>query len=151
MMQNGFVKDFQYEPETFILSEPVYVHHEYQDKTAKGKVKIVSKDYHVLHGMNYTPDFKIVFEKVPECMKKNPYIRDNVWWIDTKGSYNGKNNQSAITFPLKAKILWEKHGILVEKFVPKAAFKKYGVPNRYLYTDITLEKRRIPFPVKEIR
>lgn len=146
LKDKGFVDSIEYEPETFILTEPVYVEVQEQLKT-----KTKTKQQFLMHGSEYTPDFKITFNTIPDCLKNNLFIQNNIWRIDVKGTFTGLHNNSAITFPLTSKFLYYRYGILVEKFIPVKQFAKLGTPLRYLKTDGGEKTRKINFAIKEIR
>lgn len=59
--------------------------------------------------------------------------------VDVKGSFAGANNISAVTFPLKQKLLFCEENIYVEKVIPvqgkKSLFNATFFPERYFYTD----------------
>ena len=52
-------------------------------------------------------------------------------WIDVKGTFAGKNNLSASTFPIKQKMMMHLHGIYVQKIVIPEFFKTTFTPEKY--------------------
>jgi len=68
--------------------------------------------------------------------------------IDVKGSFAGKNNTSAITFPLKQKWMMQKYDIYVQKIIPISTVKGQGrglfvdtfTPVKYLLTPTGKER-----------
>ena len=149
LMDKGYVSKFEYEAYTFTLTEPV-VKIITEVKQLKNSTKEVLKRKTLLHGCSYTPDFRIEFIKIPDCLINNLFITDNIWWIDVKGSFNGLHNTSAATFPLASKFLYDKHNILVQKFVPGIEFAKTFTPERFLSTDKETKERKIKWEIKKL-
>lgn len=113
----GFVVDWHYQPETFVLSErKAYAPH--------GSSKFL------LHPQKYTPDFFVKFEKkfndaFPDVVvydQSDFMMRVDKWgaYFDIKGLFGrGMNNSSAYTFPVLQKWLYDKHHIFVNKVVAR--------------------------------
>lgn len=149
MKEAGFVEDYFYEPTTFLLCEKVVK--EYTEIIElKTKTKVNNKQITLLQDLQYTPDFKVVFRKIPGFFEKNFFIQNNVWWVDCKGSFIGRNNNSAITFPLNQKFMYYRHGILVEKIIPQKLFKTSFTPKRYIRTDGDTRLRKINWKIKNV-
>jgi len=67
-------------------------------------------------------------------------------YIDVKGTFAGVNNNSAATFPLKQKLMWDKYKIYVQKLLvkgPNSVFKKTFTPLRYILSDEGTSPRRM--------
>ena len=135
--------DWKYHPKTFTLAESQYVT-QTTTKQLKTKVKVTTKEKSILQGVEYTPDFTLkvtprFYEVFPNMV--NYFMKpekDGTIWIDTKGGFSGPHNNSAITFPIKQKWLYQKTGIYVQKLIPKTFFKKNWVP---LEAALTPKKR----------
>jgi len=56
--------------------------------------------------------------------------------VDTKGGFAGLNNNSAITFPIKQKLLWHKKEIYAQKIIPRDWFAKTWIPKKCLITKL---------------
>jgi len=122
---NGSIKSFQYHPYPITLSERVSIKVEKQLKT---KTKIVDK--FLLHPHTYTPDFIIEFLKPFEDTFKDKLrlTFNGSCYIDVKPKFAGVHNNSAVTFPITRKWLWNKHKIFVNVAVPETWFKHTFVP-----------------------
>lgn len=134
--KHELVSDIEYHSKTFILSEkieyPKVIH-------LKTKDKIIYPT--LLNGCTYTPDFqfKIHSDVIREHIKKlHTVVYDKVI-VDTKGSFGSSKNTAHATFPIKAKWMFQKHGLYIEKVVPGKLFKKTWVPEAARYT----EKKKI--------
>lgn len=154
LKEAGFVSNWWYEPSTFILTTPVTkeVRKEIKLKT---KIKTIVSNKVLMSGSDYTPDFLVQFKHLPPFLMDNLFITkaDNGslnWWVDTKGSFNGRNNNSAITFPLKQKMLYYTQGILVEKIIPGKLFANTFTPEKYLTTPTGKEKK-IKWTLKKLK
>ena len=129
----GIVKDFEYQPKEFLLTE------KFKYVPAFGNPK--QKEKHLLADHVYTADFRIVFNKL-HGERLSEYFKipveaidangDAIVWIDVKGGYNkfaGDRN-----FSIHQKMVWDKYRIYVQKVVPEEMFKKMGVPEAAKYT-----------------
>ena len=127
------VKDFEYQPKEFLLTE------KFKYVPAFGNPK--QKEKHLLADHVYTADFKITFdkqfgEKLSEYFKIPIEAIDAngnaVVYMDVKGGFNkfgGDRN-----FSIHQKMVWDKYRIYVQKVVPEEMFKKLGVPEAAKYT-----------------
>lgn len=139
LKKEGFVSEYWYEPETFVLSEKV-VEKFKSIKHLKNKTKEEIKEKTILNGHVYTPDFKILFKEIPYFLKDKYRIVDNIWWVDVKGTFNRHGGDRV--FPINAKWLYQKHSILVEKIIPEELFKKTFTPLFYFKTDVSKKERK---------
>lgn len=151
--KKGWVTDWTAQPKTFVLMEdPVYetitvVSH------LKTKKKVVSKKQRILEPVVYTPDFKF---KVTEAFRLifgdvfHKPDKDGFIWVDVKGSFHGKNNTSAETFPIKQKWLYCTTGLFVQKLVPLPFFKKTWLPYEASLTAVKrdTQKKYLDNPTK---
>lgn len=138
-----------------------------------GKRKLKAK--HLLNDVTYRADFEIVWRREaegrffdtitsePKSVWKDCPFRANrhiflpsaeenpVSLIDVKGGFKGIHNNSAITFPIISKLLWNTTGWYVNKIIPKELFEKSFTPMRYFYTDSgdSVRKRTWKFKVLE--
>lgn len=160
LLSAGIVIQWSYHPKPFILSErTVRVYNKIL------KTKITSKDSVILNDHQYQADFLIHWNPEWKCKifmnihELDGYHKDfafiankssNFSVIDVKGSFAGLHNNSAVTFPLDQKWVWQKYGIYVQKIVPDALFKETFTPARYLLTDQSGKARKIKFQVRTI-
>ena len=130
----GIVEKWEYQPESFILSEPIKKLVEVKLKT---KVKQVEKS--LLQGHKYTADFKIWFTdsilNYDTKLKSIVILKKNIIFIDIKGGFNSFGSHS--NFSVESKWVWEKYGILVEKVISDKWFKNTWVPENVRYTPKT--------------
>ena len=122
---NGIVKSFQYHPAPLSLSGKVTTKVE---KKLKTKTKVIDK--FLLHPHTYTPDFIIDFSQSFEDAFKNKLrlYYDGLCYIDVKPKFAGVHNNSAVTFPITRKWVWDKHKIFINVAVPETWFKNTFVP-----------------------
>jgi len=112
---------YTYQPRTFLL----FTGSKYKMKFKKGS--IIPRD------VNYTPDFSILWdEKLRNIIFSVPGTADiktefvavqkgdqYVSVVDVKGGFSGgRNNSSAITFPLKQKWMLQIYNLYVQKIIP---------------------------------
>jgi len=139
----GMVDRYIYHPSELILSETQKqkVVTEYYTKVRKEKRTRTSYKT-ILRDCKYTPDFIVyftesfrdLFPKVLIEFGENDVPENVSCYIDVKGSFAGRNNSSAITFPIKQKWVYDKYGIYVNKVVPERFFKRTWVPRNVRLT-----------------
>ena len=135
MKERGLLLDYVYQPEHYDLS-PRYEYTPYPVKTDKnGEFK---KKF-LMHPHIYTADFILRFDarnlKLMEYLAQAFKLRlddvkDNelTLVVDVKGTF--MSNDGGRSFSINQKLMMAVHNIYVNKFVPKVAFKKLGVPKR---------------------
>jgi hypothetical protein len=150
LKQHGFIKWYDREPENIEVL-PAYVHQ--REKHYKTKPN-ESEDFNLLAAINYTYDFRIVWEKkalyiltepfaegesfrfgMPEFVSHYITLMDElelVSYVDVKPHHSaasfGGNLSSFYTFPFIQKYLLKRRGLFVNKAVPKNQ-GKHGVNN----------------------
>ena len=137
----GIVKDYVYQPESFMLTEKFTYIPLYNNPKQKEK--------HLLADHVYTADFKILFDqKYGEQLSRefklsNNCIKDgNIEvWIDVKGGF--MRNDSGRSFSINQKLVYDKHKIFVQKFVPRDAFKTLGCPEVLFFTAKTKKPSKV--------
>lgn len=143
----NLIKDFRYQPEPYLLSDPIY--YETIGPKNKPKTKTLFRE-HI-----YTPDFRIFIEKSrsqnlhQEFKIKNPLYSDNeimAYDIDVKGSFQKDAGRS---FSINQKWVYTKYQVYIHKVVPKVFFAKFGIIEDFLYTEKTKKpsKRYQGFPM----
>lgn len=124
------VRDFFYQPHTFILSKKVTY-------MSGKKEKTLFQD-HV-----YSPDFLIIWE--PEYTKfrdefKVPFgDEENMVYVDVKGSFN-RNQRS---FSIDQKWVYQKEKLYIYKLEPKKFFKKFGILDEFRFTQKTKKPSKV--------
>ena len=135
LQEMGLIKDFEYQPECFPLS-PKFVYTPY---TAPGSKPM--KERFLFHPHVYTADFKLttfidsdkavnyfsqVFKIDKGSVRKDADTGRLVTdiWLDVKGGWMRQNE----AFSINQKLVFEKHGVYINKFIPKQAFQKLGCP-----------------------
>ena len=135
MKEHGLLLDYVYQPEHYDLS-PRYEYTPYpvlKDKKGNVKTKFL------MHPHIYTADFTLKFDannlKLMEYLSQAFKLRlddvnDGVLTlvVDVKGTF--MSNDGGRSFSINQKLMMAVHNIYVQKFVPKLAFKKLGVPKR---------------------
>ena len=143
-LQHSLISDVKYEPKSYVLSDRASM---LVKKELKTKTKIV--DRFLLHPHEYTPDFEFVIHHIPllTFFIKIDGIERVV--VDTKGAFNlhgGDRN-----FSINRKWMFSKHGIYVNKIVPKKLFKGTWVPMSYRSTKSTKKPAAIAKGCKTIK
>lgn len=178
MVRAKYIDSYKREPETLMVA-PSLEYGRY--KRFKSKEKEVEA-FNIFPEINYTYDYIIYWNESAEYLfyeetndlrifqfGKPAFIAhrdrdDNVYSIlDVKPTNSvqrqGGKVSSAITFPLKQRLLWDGQGIFVNKVVPipmggtgynSALFIKTFTPQRYLLTDGGGSMRKIKYQVKTI-
>lgn len=156
LVDRGFVSNYTYHNMSFRMSDPVRVPwHE------KLKTKVKSRERTLMQGMEYVPDFVIVWTRdsrgvfiddpengctrIPQFVVGHGVFLDDHdrSIVDTKGSYD-PNNMNRF-FEMKRKWIWNDHGVFINKIVPYKLFEKTFTPQRYLLTDRTLKTRKLHY------
>lgn len=163
LKQNNYIKNF----EKNTISLEIYPAAKIDIKYLNKKNIINIKEKHLLHNLSYTYDFKIewlpkaknvfyinlieIFTFNEKLINKIYFhcLESDVSYIDVKGSFAGRNNNSAITFPIIQKILFSK-GQFIQKVIPKKLFKETFVPQKELLTS-TGKIRVFNFAIKTIK
>lgn len=127
-MTYGLVKHWQYEPKSFVLI-PAKTYTVVQQ--LKTKTKTVEKTLH--QEASYTPDFMVEFTDEGLALFKGVFSDSyhtngsKTLFIDTKGEFDRRQGDGRF-FSLIRKLMYDKHGIWVEKVIPKRLFKETFAP-----------------------
>ena len=184
MQSLGYINNFVREPETQTVMEAG----EYgRYKRFKTKEKEVEQ-FNLFPKITYTYDYKIIWNKSAEFLfyeeimeqsiflfSKPPFIASReasliegdeyiVSYVDVKPTNSvqqrGGKVSSAISFPLKQRMLWERDRTYINKVVPmpmagtgynSALFVKTFVPQRYLLTDGGKMRRKIKYKTTSLK
>lgn len=152
LQKHGYIYNFEYQPESFIITDSVSVRYYREIKFKKTKNMY---EKHLLRDLKYTPDFKIefttkgygwLFDVITHGnIISNPNAiffccenrRDNTYtgYVDTKAPERGIKNDSFVTFPIKQKILFSMFRIYVQKVVVPDIFITTFTPAFVLYNE----------------
>jgi hypothetical protein len=180
MESAGFIQKCIREPETLsVMDASVYGRY----KRFKRKEKEV-EEFNLFPAINYTYDYLVIWTKKAEYLfyeevypeavflfGKPKFVahydstRDQVVsYIDIKPTNNvqqrGGKVSSAVSFPLKQRMLWDQSRIFINKVVPipmagsgysSALFITTFVPQRYLLTDGGKQARKIKFKTTSLK
>jgi hypothetical protein len=147
---------YQYKPEPFVLCQPV--------KLKLQKQRSVC-DIHLLHGLEYQPDFRLdsfpdriatILTSVDVCdspLKESP---KNVLFLssagqifcDTKGSnFMGSSRASDVRFPVVSKIVFQKYFVYTNSVIPEKLFERTFAPECFFWSETGKErtKKGVPF------
>lgn len=166
LKQNGFIKEYTFHVESFILSEPVKYKWIKKIKTKEKKMEST-----LLHSHCYTPDFWI--EWTPKAlgifyygafddenkMDEIPFINN----IGNDGNYRGTfievkpsfdmNNMQRL-FAINQKWMFQEHGIYVQKIIPigkpNCLFATTFVPKEALLTAKTKQPKKYKFETRSL-
>ena len=139
--QMGLVGDFEYQPASLPLS-PKFVYTPYAFPGKKPQ-----KEKFLFHPHVYTADFKFSafidtekalnyftqsFKIDEKSVRKDEATGRMVAdiWLDVKGTWMRQNE----AFSINQKLVFEKHGVYINKFIPKQAFQKLGCPHLAVQT-----------------
>lgn len=132
----GLITGWQYHVQNFQLSGRVTIK---VPAPIKKDIARTKKKF-LLHPQQYTPDF--VFGLSTDFMDRIGYKigmyppshkLGRIVIADVKGTYAGRNNNSAITFPIIQKWLCDKQNIYVNKVVPAHLFRKTWCPKQVAF------------------
>lgn len=162
LVKEGYVEDIESQVEFNVIDKAVI-----QLKDKKNK----DKEYTLLNGISYTADFVVKWaDKAKDIFTYTDGSTLNSNWnttknqlhyvdsenksvVDVKGKFAGKNNNSAITFPLVRKILYDKHNIFINKIVPlsdNGLFTNTFTPESYTKTK-TGKNRKLRWEYKSMK
>lgn len=139
----GIVLDYVYQPDSFLLTEKrTYVPLFDNPK---------DKEKHLMAEHIYTADFKLTIAKdkakiLAKYLKiaKTDVDGENgnvVVWLDIKGGF--MSNGGGRSFSINQKLVYDKHGIYVNKLVPRDFFVKCGCPDRLFLTEKTKKPSKV--------
>jgi hypothetical protein len=180
MQSKGFVKEFFREPETMLVQAPAEYGRYKRFKTKEKEVET----FNLFPRIQYTYDYIVVWNKsaeylfyeevndkresifqfsMPQFIAHEDKEGDIVSYVDVKPTnavqQRGGKVSSAITFPLKQRMLWDRHRLFINKVVPipmagtgynSALFIKTFTPQRYLLTDGGGQRRKIKFKTESL-
>lgn len=129
------INDFSYQPPSYKLFE------------AERYTDVTGKDKSLFREHIYTPDWILSFSPSAQLMLakefKVPYSElsntDCSVLIDSKGTFNVTER----AFGYNQKWVWQKFKTYIYKLVPKAFFKKFGVPEKCILTAKTKKPRKM--------
>lgn len=116
-------------------------------KITKLNCVLIKENRFLMNDLKYTYDFMLQFSddfitKIYINLRNCNVVhfkllkaQDGVCKIDTKGSFAGKHNDSAKSFPIIQKVLWHTKGIYINKVIPEKFFKETFAPKSFFYTD----------------
>lgn len=122
----GLIRGFEYQPQKFLLSEPVRINNKHALRQ-----HVYTADFIIHLDPQYNSKLKPVFKFIGE--------NDTQVYIDVKGGFNLYNNHTE--FSINRKWLYSKYGIFVYKIEPDKLFKLTYVPQECRYTPKTQKLR----------
>lgn len=140
-MKEGYIEELGYEEDVFTLSPTVTYTWKEQLKT-----KVKERELSLMQGVEYTPDFRIVWSEKAEgifyhtkdtvCTNRPLFYvvgDDRTSYIEIKPNHDFNN----MTRLVKDKIKWlySTQGIYVQIIKPLNLFKKTFCPDRFFLTD----------------
>ena len=152
-LNNKIISNFIYQPNPIVICNNVIKN---KEVIVKGKTKLVP--FTLLQSLTYNPDFLIEYNIIDNdiMLKTNLFniegehiskynnaisIHKTLFsYIDIKSKVNNRymNNVSAVTFPIKQKVLYAIHGIYINKVVNDTWFKLTWLPERLAWKQNTL-------------
>lgn len=163
LLDGGWLKKATYHPESFTLTEDVHATAMIEKKNFNAM-----KDVKLMSGHKYTADWYLEWDRKAHRVfywlgmgvyKQGfyPYSKSRADMfipfkaeideygkvfsiIDVKGEVVGRNNTSAITFPLNQKMLYSKEGLFVQKVVislgEKSLFNRTFTPRFVISSEV---------------
>lgn len=139
MKERGLLLDYVYQPPHWELT-PKFDYEPFPPVDVKKRGgKVERKMKFLMHPHVYTADFTLTFDA--RNLKLMGYlgqvfklrcddVKDGKMTlvVDVKGTF--MSNDGGRSFSINQKLMMAVHNIYVQKFVPKVAFKKLGVPKR---------------------
>ena len=127
LKQQGIISEFVYQPESFLLSQPV---------------KFSNKN--LLREHVYTPDFFIFFKQKLQKDSKLFQIfkypsQNNKYYVEIKPGFDRFNDFKA--FIINQKWVYSKYGIYIYKIEVQKLFNNTFVPQHFRYTQKTKKIR----------
>jgi len=182
MIDSGYIKEYRREPETLIVA-PVASYGRY--KRFKRKEKEIEQ-FNLLPEIKYTYDYIVIWNESAEYLfyeedsdsrifsfGKPKFLAhrklidlnyETISYVDVKPTtavqQRGGKVSSAISFPIKQRMLWDSHRIYINKVIPIpmagtghtiALFCTTFTPQRYLLTDGGGQRRKIKFPILSLK
>jgi hypothetical protein len=178
LMDYGYIEKIEREPETLVCADELP-----HQKFVRMKTKTKIEDFNLFPKIRYTYDTRVYWTPKAEnifydTIKSEPFFFGRPPFIahidehgravtlaDTKPPSNaaqkGAKVSSSISFPQKQRMIFDKHGLYIEKFIPipmsgagktVAKFPNTFTPRRYLFTDSDKmnRMRKIKFPILTI-
>ncbi len=143
----GYITEFDYHCENFLLSESAKYSH---IKQLKAKIKLMPGV--LLSAHFYKPDFKItwsdkafnVFFGNHVKKSKYPFFSECLGepcYVDVKGGYEKQSSRTQV-FTMNQKWMYFKYSIYIQKIVPEKLFAETFYPSRYCHTDKSMKLRK---------
>jgi hypothetical protein len=147
------IESFDYEPESFLLSESQSIESQKRDKKDRLKTRKTS----LIREHSYTCDFVVywnpvfkgtIFSDITLLEEVPFFIAHNidgkyVTYLEVKPDFD-YNNMTRL-FVVNQKWVYDKYKIYIQLFKPEQFFVKYFIPIRYLRTDKDTKLRDIKF------
>lgn len=159
LKSKGIINNYLYESNTFTLSDAKKYYYTKRLVTKSKRIELHLLDHH-----SYTPDFLVEWSEEYDgvfyrCIDNDGYTtkppflsirsRKNnkpYTFFEVKGSFD-MNNMTRL-FKLNQKWLYDKYKLYVMLVSIPDLFKRTFVPERYLLTDSSRQKRKINFGIK---
>ena len=119
--QLGIIRDFQYQPESFLL----FSNEKYVDIFGKSRTLFQNHQYSCDFIVKFDPKKWIELSKEFKVFQNQLDSEEVSVYIDTKGTFN-RNSRS---FSTDRKWVWQKYNIYVLEIVPQKFFMEFGVPS----------------------
>ncbi len=172
LVETGYILNYKYHV-TIPIIEDKYI----ELQVLKGKKKTSKPhQFKLLNDITYEVDYLIQWntshfhdndkfwfvkdcyvDKVANLLRRLHYAQriDNqlLSYVDVKGTFAGRNNNSAIIFPIKQKLIYDKLGIYINSIKPlsdKGLFANTFTPAKYMKTDKTGKDRSIKWITKTL-
>jgi hypothetical protein len=104
--------------------------------------RLGKKNKVIFRELTYKPDFEITWKKKAKgifYVDREEYSGTETFigqkgYVDVKGSFAGQRNASAISFPIKQKILYTFFDTYVAKVIPSELFQETFLPRELVFT-----------------
>ncbi len=133
-VNHKIVDAYVYQPGSYLLTpKQTYI----EEKQLKTKIKKIERTVFQEH--RYSSDFKVWFNYIPFKVipNRSPY---DFTEFDVKGSFQMYGGDRS--FSISRKLVYEIHGVYINKIIPKKLFKETWCPEGARYSPVQKKERK---------
>jgi hypothetical protein len=167
LLESGHIVQYKYQPKAFILSEFIPIQKENKALqlhkgivyTADYLIEWADKSKGIFIRRDNEKPFNSQYPFEVAYLKRANGDKKPISYIDVKGTFNGRNNTSAVTFPIKRAWVYQRYCIYIQMIIPvfvhttkkrkevkeEGLFPETFTPERYFFTDGQKQKRKLRY------